>query len=155
MFNLFTHKEAEPQSELSPPEGTNLARLLDMRLENADDCGCDRCTDLITKIHLNGTQLIREHTNEQWGLQFWTKNLPEKYVDEHYGFHPQGDILERTAENLMHHEKLIDSLIEAEHQWRDSVSGNCNSQDNDEHWINHYKEAKSQCARARAILEYD
>ncbi|MGK4495686.1 hypothetical protein ACSLVN_28145, partial [Klebsiella pneumoniae] len=49
---------------------TLLNRLINMRLERAKHCSCERCDDLLAKIHKNTALFIREHNNEQWGLHF-------------------------------------------------------------------------------------
>ena len=144
---LHPSNEETHEQETVALDGSNLARLINMRAERARDCSCDRCNNLISRIHMNGAFVAREHNNEQWGLKFW-KKLPNEVVNPSHSpsFDPSG---------LLHedHDRAVDSLIAAEHEWQQAQSSSCAHEDSDNYWLREYAEAKRYCEQVRARLE--
>jgi hypothetical protein len=131
-------------------EKDQVARLTGMRKQRADDCGCQRCTDLLSKLHNNGATLSEEHNLEQWGLKFWSKP-GEGNTDNSYA---QDKVLATHVINaIKHNEKYVDHLLASEQEWQQSNSAKCADQDNDSYWSAHYRDVKNACGKMLETLE--
>lgn len=127
---------------------SQLPRLINMRVKIAKKCGCDRCFDLLTKLHFSGKKFVHQHDIEQWGLTFW---LAPSYVTaacipceaNHKAY---ADI---SMEESLHHTKCKD-LQDIEKEWKYQNDSTCDYKDNDEYWRKHWQDVKHVCE-----LEYE
>lgn len=149
-INRLIHKDSRNERGDSSIklDGSELARLINMRVEHAQECSCERCEDLISKIHAEEPLANRQHRSESRGLKFWTL-LPESA----YAPHPYGsDLVRQTSDNLDQHTLLVDTLIEAEQAWKRSENAECASSDTDDFWSKHYKSVRAICDKLQDRL---
>lgn len=143
MFNLrelfFSVETSKDNGESVRLDGSNMARLINMRLSRAKKCECPRCSDLLSRIHFNGAVTLHEHEGEQKGVRFWTRTYPVDYQAP-VGFHLVPTIGEIALEEVHHPAVVIDTLVNAERQWQSADKSSCSDVEGDRFWLNHYKD---------------
>lgn len=139
-----TSKEEEQPVLL---DGTDLPRLVNMRIAAALKCSCDRCTDLLSKLEMNRNALHREHVGELFCLRFWTKCLPEGT-----GTNVIASINEFLKDEQCRCGGFTSNLIEDEEEWARAESSNCQSLDTDRFFLQQYEAIKERCAAFNSQL---
>lgn len=131
-----------------PMDASQLPRLLNLRIEKASQCGCQRCGDLLDNLH-NKTRLMEKaHKVEAPALTFWL------HIDSdvHAAHLESEKKVQMTAQELTSHDEFIDVLVSAEKDWQQSQRNNCtssNSHDTDLFWTMHYADVKKHVAELR------
>lgn len=131
-----------------PLTGKMLPRLINMRMEKANQCSCDRCTDLLSEFHKNRARLTHEHQGEQWALRFWTDSLPVRGLNDPYAINVREHAQSVLEVALL--EEIVDSLLAAEKKWQQGQSENCLDDDTDENWLRHYRIVQQEAREAIA-----
>jgi hypothetical protein len=130
-----------------PLDASQLPRLLNLRIEKASQCGCQRCGDLLEKLHTKTKLLETAHKAESPGLTFWLLNNKDSH-STHFDMQKK---VQLSAEDLASHDELIDVLVSAEHDWQQSQRNNCTSTniDTDTFWKMHYQDVKNHITELR------
>jgi hypothetical protein len=142
-----TATAASENENLVPLNGKMLPRLINMRIERANQCSCDRCTDLLSVFHKNRARLNHEHQGEQWALRFWTDTLPVRGLNDPYAINVREHAQSVLEVALL--EEIVDSLTAAEKKWQQGQSESCLDDDTDENWLRHYMIIKQQAKETR------
>jgi hypothetical protein len=161
MFNFIHQSHNEALSDQPAPQdsvslnGTMLARLINMRIERANHCSCERCEDLLSNIHNNCSSLAREHNNELWGLKFWSGSATQDGKPPTFGY-----VTEDAAQRLRrgateHHDGFVDSLMAAEREWQRAQTSVCSHEDSDDYWIKQYDQVKRHNEELRRKLDQE
>lgn len=143
-------KEIDAASDAGNPvplNGKMLPRLINMRIEKANQCSCDRCTDLLSEVHKNRARLTQEHQGEQWALRFWTDTLPVRGLNDPYAINVREKAQSVLEVSLL--EEIVDSLLAAERKWQQGQAENCLDDDTDENWMRHYRIVQKEAREAR------
>lgn len=135
---------------ITAEEIDQVTRLTDMRQQRANDCGCQRCTDLLSKLHNNGSALLDEHNLEQWGLKFWSNPVDSNMANS---YNQDKVLATNVIDALKHNEKYADHLLASEQEWQESNSAKCADQDNDSYWSSHFRDVKKACGKLLGNLE--
>jgi len=154
MFGFSTkNKESEAESnattgdEKKVLDAGQLPRLVNLRIDNAKECPCQRCGDLLDNLKTKSKLLEHYHEAEGSGLSFWKSSHKDGNPPH---FESQLDKkISLTTKDLIHHDDFIDSLVEVEHAWQRSQRNTCTNQDNDDFWMKHYQELKKSVAEQR------
>ena len=124
-----------------------LPRLVNLRIDKARECACQRCGDLLDNLKTKTNLLEHNHKAEAPGLTFWNSSHKEG-SPAHFETKLEKKI-SLTPKELTHHDEFIDSLLEVEHAWQRSQRNTCTNQDNDDFWMKHYQELKTVIAEQR------
>lgn len=144
MFNLRkifsnTADGSGDEAEAVQLDGSNMARLINMRVARAKKCECQRCADLLSRIHFNGGLTLNEHEGELKGVRFWTRSVPEDY-EAPFGFHVEPTIGEIALEQVNHPALLVSTFVSAEREWQAADKESCTDLESDRFWLNHYQD---------------
>lgn len=151
MFNLFKNTDEEtdevmPEFRLSSIT-SQLPRLVRMRIDNAKECACERCGDLLDNLHMKTKLLEQHHQAELPALSFWTHSHKDG-GSPHFEMQLDNK-LKLTPSELTRHDEFIDTLLEVEHNWQRSQRNTCSNDDTDRFWMNHYLQLKNMIAEQR------
>lgn len=157
MFGFTTKKEEEKGTpvdnnttygeEKHVLDAGQLPRLVNLRIDNAKECACQRCGDLLDNLKTKTKLLEHYHEAEGSGLSFWKSSHKDGNPPH---FESQLDKkINLTPKELTRHDDFIDSLVEVEHAWQRSQRNTCTNQDNDDFWMKHYQELKRVIAEQR------
>lgn len=142
----FMHRQDKAESQavslepVVPGDCSDMARLVHMRLSKANDCGCERCTDFLERMHTDARMITREHKNEVEAVSFWCGYVKDP-SDALFDFPHEATSGQASLQFLVDHEKFIDSLLAAEKAWLEANSGACMG-DTDDYWKERMKSYK-------------
>lgn len=119
-------------------DGSNIARLINMRAARAQKCACPRCGDLLSRIRFNGALTLQEHERELSALHFW--NVPgHEQSQSSVSFHSTPTISEVALNGITNPSEVMGSLMDAESKWQAAETKSCVDVESDQFWLNHYK----------------
>lgn len=128
-------------------DSSQLPRLVNLRIDSAKQCDCDRCGDLLDKLQNKTKILEHNHKAEGPALTYWT--LVHKDGNPLHFENQLDQKMKLTPKELTRHDEFIDSLVEVEHAWQRSQRSACVNEDNDDYWMKHYVELKKNVAEQR------
>ena len=129
-----TLKKLILDAEVYDGEDSQLPRLIQLRAQRSKDCGCDRCTDLLSKMHFSG--LLRQHIVENIARRFWSFG-----ADNYMSLNAAAQIsLDPPEQN----HKFITDLINFENEWSAVEIDDCLDRHSDNVWLDQWYQIETQ-----------